>query len=86
MVRRPSVLSSPLTYSTPAHTHTSQHVPPPHAGETWDTTEAMDTYYNPIPHFGYSHALSHSPQLKSVPMLPREGAEDLGKGGLGSLL
>lgn len=21
-------------------------------GEYWDTTEQMDTYYNPIPHFG----------------------------------
>ena len=41
-------------------------------GEHWDVTETMDTYYNPIPHFGYDLALSHSPQLNSVPMLPRD--------------
>lgn len=32
----------------------------------------MDTYYNPIPHFGYDLALAHSPQLKGVPTLPRD--------------
>jgi hypothetical protein len=42
------------------------------SGEHWDVTETMDTYYNPIPHFGYDLALSHSPQLNSVPMLPRD--------------
>ena len=31
------------------------------AGEHWDQTEQMDTYYNPIPHFGYDLALAHSP-------------------------
>lgn len=23
-----------------------------HTGEYWDSTEHMDTYYNPVPHFG----------------------------------
>ncbi|KAL4436405.1 hypothetical protein ABPG77_009967 [Micractinium sp. CCAP 211/92] len=41
-------------------------------GEHWDVTEQMDTYYNPIPHFGYNLALEHSPQLRNVPMLPRD--------------
>ena len=41
-------------------------------GESWDVTEHMDTYYNPIPHFGYDLALSHSPQLRNVPSLPRD--------------
>jgi hypothetical protein len=31
----------------------------------------MDTYYNPVPHFGFKHALSHSPQLKGVPLQPK---------------
>lgn len=48
-------------------------------GETWDVSEEMDTYYNPIPHFDYRLALDHSPTLKRVPMLPRAG-EDLGEG------
>ena len=39
----------------------------------------MDTYYNPIPHFGYKLALEHSPQLQRVPTLPR-GGDDLGGG------
>ena len=39
-------------------------------GESWDVVEDMDTYYNPIPHFGYDLALSHSPQLHNVPTLP----------------
>ena len=39
-------------------------------GETWDVVEEMDTYYNPIPHFGYDLALGHSPQLHAVPTLP----------------
>lgn len=47
------------------------------AGEHWDTTEQQDTYYNPIPHFGYDLALAHSPQLKGVPILPRDN--DLNK-------
>lgn len=41
-------------------------------GESWDVTETMDTYYNPIPHFGYDLALKHSPQLQNVQMLPRD--------------
>ncbi|PSC71819.1 calcium-transporting ATPase endoplasmic reticulum-type [Micractinium conductrix] len=41
-------------------------------GEHWDSTEEMDTYYNPIPHFGYNLALAHSPQLRTVPTLPRD--------------
>ncbi len=43
-------------------------------GEHWDVSEQMDTYYNPIPHVGYQIALDHSPQLKAVPTLPRDGA------------
>jgi hypothetical protein len=35
-------------------------------GEHWDQTIHMDTYYNPIPHFGYKLALDHSPTLKKV--------------------
>jgi hypothetical protein len=31
----------------------------------------MDTYYNPVPHFGFKLALQHSPQLKAVPMMPK---------------
>lgn len=31
----------------------------------------MDTYYNPIPHFGYDLALSHSPQVRWARHLPR---------------
>lgn len=46
-------------------------------GEHWDVTEQMDTYYNPIPHFGYDLALSHSPQLHDVPVLPRDDILDL---------
>lgn len=46
-------------------------------GEHWDVTEQMDTYYNPIPHFGYDLALSHSPQLHEVPVLPRDDILDL---------
>ena len=36
------------------------------AGEHWDNSEEMDTYYNPIPHFTYQMALDHSPTLKNV--------------------
>lgn len=32
----------------------------------------MDTYYNPVPHFGFSHALAHSPQLRNVPLRPKD--------------
>lgn len=46
-------------------------------GEHWDVVEQMDTYYNPIPHFGYDLALSHSPQLHNVPILPRDDILDL---------
>ncbi|KAK9830975.1 hypothetical protein WJX81_004457 [Elliptochloris bilobata] len=48
-------------------------------GEQWDVSEQMDTYYNPYPHFGYTLALKHSPQLRNVPTLPR-GGDDLGDG------
>lgn len=51
------------------------------AGEHWDVAEQMDTYYNPIPHFGYDLALAHSPQLRSVPVLPWTDNEDLEQGG-----
>jgi hypothetical protein len=40
-------------------------------GESWDDTVPMDTYYNPIPHFGYQLAVEHSPQLMNVPLRPR---------------
>ena len=46
-------------------------------GEHWDVVEQMDTYYNPIPHFGYDLALRHSPQLHNVPILPRDDVLDL---------
>jgi hypothetical protein len=38
-------------------------------GEYWDGTEQMDTYYNPIPHFGFDLALKHSPDLYNIPLL-----------------
>jgi hypothetical protein len=41
------------------------------AGEHWDDTIHMDTYYNPVPHFGFKHALSHSPQLCRLPLQPK---------------
>ena len=47
----------------------------------------MDTYYNPIPHFGYDLALAHSPQLRGVPMVPRDeqlGVNEKGSSGGGS--
>lgn len=53
------------------------------AGEHWDVSEQMDTYYNPVPHFGYKLALEHSPTLKRVPTLPR-GGDDL-EGGIDDL-
>jgi hypothetical protein len=49
-------------------------------GENWDVTEHMDTYYNPIPHFGYDLALAHSPILREVPTLPRDNKLDAGGG------
>ncbi|GIL78739.1 hypothetical protein Vretimale_358 [Volvox reticuliferus] len=58
------------------------------SGEYWDTVEHMDTYYNPVPHFGFQHAVGHSPQLWSVPLpAPDEGqGDDDGLGvGLGRL-
>ena len=48
-------------------------------GEAWDVSEQMDTYYNPIPHFGYDLALAHSPTLRRVPTRPR-GGDDLDEG------
>ena len=69
----------------PHHTPPRSPCPAP-AGEHWDQTEQMDTYYNPIPHFGYDLALAHSPQLRSVPMLPRDQQGDLGLGGAATLL
>ncbi len=56
------------------------------SGEYWDAIEHMDTYYNPIPHFGFGHALAHSPTLLKVPLPPvREGTggDDDDDGGLG---
>ena len=50
------------------------------AGEHWDFSEQMDTYYNPIPHFTYKMALDHSPTLKNVPTLPRGGLDGLDDG------
>eukprot|EP00891_Asterochloris_glomerata_P008296 jgi/Astpho2/8296/Aster-01375 len=49
------------------------------AGEQWDVSEAMDTYYNPIPVGGYDWAVNHSPQLRGVATKPR-GGDDLGDG------
>ena len=62
-----------------SHTHTRQPSPSlplpcaPPAGEHWDATEQSGTYYNCNPHFNYKMAVSHSPVLHSVPLLPREG-------------
>lgn len=59
-------------------------------GEWWDDTIGMDTYYNPIPHFGYKLALDHSPTLKRVPLRPKNykptpaGGEGGGEGGGGA--
>ncbi|EFJ51634.1 hypothetical protein VOLCADRAFT_103268 [Volvox carteri f. nagariensis] len=49
------------------------------SGEHWDTVEHMDTYYNPVPHFGFQHAVGHSPQLWAVP-LPSPDEADGGNG------
>ena len=49
------------------------------AGEQWDVSEEMDTYYNPIPVGGYDWAVNHSPQLRGVATKPR-GGDDLGDG------
>ncbi len=56
----------------------------PCAGEHWDFSEQMDTYYNPVPHFTYKMALDHSPTLKNVPTLPRGGLDGL-DGGIDAL-
>lgn len=56
-------------------------------GEHWDAIDHMDTYYNPIPHFGYDLALAHSPQLKGVPVLPwQDEDDDLERTGFNSFL
>lgn len=49
------------------------------AGEYWDVVENMDTYYNPIPHFGFHHAIAHSPTLWAVKLPPPD--ESGGAGG-----
>lgn len=43
-------------------------------GENWDQIEHMDTYYNPVPHFGFDLALSHSNELHKVPVQPKLAA------------
>lgn len=48
------------------------------SGEYWDTVEHMDTYYNPVPHFGFRHAVGHSPQLWSVPLPAADEGEGSG--------
>jgi hypothetical protein len=48
-------------------------------GESWDFEEVMDTYYNPVPHFGFQLALEHSPQLRGVPILPPDRAQEADK-------
>jgi hypothetical protein len=48
----------------------------PITGEQWDDMVHMDTYYNPIPHFGFKLALDHSPQLRNVPLKPKEIKQD----------
>ncbi|GIL45341.1 hypothetical protein Vafri_2600 [Volvox africanus] len=54
------------------------------SGEYWDTVEHMDTYYNPVPHFGFQHAVGHSPQLWAVPLpAPDEGGDQGDDDGLG---
>uniref|UniRef100_A0A383VYZ1 Uncharacterized protein n=1 Tax=Tetradesmus obliquus TaxID=3088 RepID=A0A383VYZ1_TETOB len=45
-------------------------------GEYWDDIAHMDTYYNPVPHFGFKLALDHSPQLRGVPLKPKEVKAD----------
>lgn len=42
------------------------------SGERWDTREQSGTYYNPVPHFGWDLAVSHSKQLLAVDQLPKE--------------
>ncbi len=40
-------------------------------GEHWDTVEEMDTYYNPVPHFGYvSHTHTHAMPLHVLKFVP----------------
>ena len=31
----------------------------------------QDTYYNPVPHFGFDLAVRHSPNLWNIPVRPR---------------
>jgi hypothetical protein len=52
-------------------------------GENWDFEEVADTYYNPVPHFGFQLALSHSPQLRGVAVLPPDAAMDAARRGQG---
>lgn len=37
-------------------------------GENWDITEPAETNYNPVPHFGFEMAVSHSQQLWRIPV------------------
>ncbi|KDD71831.1 hypothetical protein H632_c4323p0, partial [Helicosporidium sp. ATCC 50920] len=53
-------------------------------GEHWDVEEQGDTYYNPLPHFGYDLALRHSPQLRAVAERPRDRGS-LERGGMQDL-
>ncbi len=52
-------------------------------GEHWDSVEHMDTYYNPVPHFGFHHAWNHSNKLRDVPGRPRDEAPGGEEGELG---
>jgi len=56
-------------------------------GEHWDVTEQSGTHYNPVPHFGFAHAVAHSHELHRVAVLPEEEAgpdpEAAADGGLG---
>lgn len=73
--------------AAPHHPPADPWGPPPRAlppsrtpGEHWDHTEQMDTYYNPIPHFGYDLALAHSPIVSWSGEQRKRG----GRGGGGS--
>eukprot|EP00200_Dunaliella_tertiolecta_P010471 CAMPEP_0202386010 /NCGR_PEP_ID=MMETSP1127-20130417/64080_1 /ASSEMBLY_ACC=CAM_ASM_000462 /TAXON_ID=3047 /ORGANISM="Dunaliella tertiolecta, Strain CCMP1320" /LENGTH=528 /DNA_ID=CAMNT_0048986381 /DNA_START=250 /DNA_END=1836 /DNA_ORIENTATION=- len=52
-------------------------------GEFWDDTEWMDTYYNPVPHFGFDLAVRHSPNLWQIPVRPA-GTKGKASGGAAS--
>ena len=44
-------------------------------------THKQDTYYNPIPHFGYELAVKHSPDIVNIPLRrPNQGPKTT-KGG-----